>query len=183
FRLADSSVGNVELDGGDPPLVGEETILWEAFINVFSGLSNSHEIISPQEILFMYQRIFQLYRISKGFISANEFISIFEFAMNPLSWRVLIQVLQEIGNTRKSYLMLDNFIKVLGGIGLKVKSPTLQPRQQLLNNQHLYKFECKVFKFQYNRCVMAWDSCSLSSHHPIYLKINPNCLQSPVFWF
>uniref|UniRef100_A0A803P075 EF-hand domain-containing protein n=1 Tax=Cannabis sativa TaxID=3483 RepID=A0A803P075_CANSA len=144
----------------------------------------------PQEIVSLYQRFCQLDRNSKGFISADEFLSVPEFAMNPLSQRllkmvdglnfkdfvaflsafstkasfhqkaeiifkvydsdgngkvsfndilevlkdlsgsfmsdeqrerVLTQVLQECGYTRESYLMLDDFIKVLGSTGLKME--------------------------------------------------------------
>ncbi|KAF4387717.1 hypothetical protein G4B88_004044 [Cannabis sativa] len=147
-------------------------------------------LFSQQEIVSLYQRFCQLDRNSKGFISADEFLSVPEFAMNPLSQRllkmvdglnfkdfvaflsafstkasfhqkaeiifkvydsdgngkvsfndilevlkdlsgsfmsdeqrerVLTQVLQECGYTRESYLMLDDFIKVLGSTGLKME--------------------------------------------------------------
>ncbi|XP_008801899.1 calcineurin subunit B isoform X4 [Phoenix dactylifera] len=42
-------------------------------------------LISQQEIVSLYQRFCQLDRNAKGFISADEFLSIPEFALNPLS--------------------------------------------------------------------------------------------------
>lgn len=41
--------------------------------------------VSQQEIVSLYQRFCQLDRNAKGFISADEFLSVPEFAMNPLS--------------------------------------------------------------------------------------------------
>ncbi|XP_050286668.1 uncharacterized protein LOC126725785 [Quercus robur] len=147
-------------------------------------------LFSQQEIVSLYQRFCQLDRNAKGFISADEFLSVPEFAMNPLSQRllkmvdglnfkdfvaflsafsgkatthqkiefifkvydsdnngkvsfndilevlrdlsgsfmsdeqrekVLRQVLQEAGYSKESYLMLDDFIKVLGRSGLKME--------------------------------------------------------------
>lgn len=46
--------------------------------------------VSQQEIVSLYQRFCQLDRNSKGFISADEFLSVPEFATNPLS-QVLFQ--------------------------------------------------------------------------------------------
>lgn len=43
------------------------------------------KIVSQQEIVSLYQRFCQLDRNAKGFISADEFLSVPEFAMNPLS--------------------------------------------------------------------------------------------------
>ncbi|KAI4381984.1 hypothetical protein MLD38_007997 [Melastoma candidum] len=45
-----------------------------------------------QEIVSLYKRFCQLDRNSKGFISADEFLSVPEFAMNPLSQRLLKMV-------------------------------------------------------------------------------------------
>jgi len=42
-------------------------------------------LVSQQEIVSLYQRFCQLDRNAKGFISADEFLSVPEFAMNPLS--------------------------------------------------------------------------------------------------
>ncbi|KAF5757331.1 putative EF-hand domain-containing protein [Helianthus annuus] len=42
-------------------------------------------VISQQEIVSLYKRFCQLDRNAKGFISADEFLSVPEFAMNPLS--------------------------------------------------------------------------------------------------
>lgn len=47
----------------------------------FSGCS----LVSQQEIVSLYRRFCQLDRNAKGFISADEFLSVPEFAMNPLS--------------------------------------------------------------------------------------------------
>ncbi|XP_041019665.1 calcineurin subunit B-like isoform X1 [Juglans microcarpa x Juglans regia] len=149
-----------------------------------------NNLFSQQEIVSLYQRFCQLDRNAKGFISADEFLSVPEFAMNPLSQRllkmvdglnfkdfvaflsafsakatiqhkiefifrvydsdsngkvsfndilevlrdlsgsflsdkhreqVLNQVLAETGFTEESYLMLDDFIKVLGSSGLKIE--------------------------------------------------------------
>lgn len=52
---------------------------WKYFI--FSGCS----LVSQQEIVSLYRRFCQLDRNAKGFISADEFLSVPEFAMNPLS--------------------------------------------------------------------------------------------------
>uniref|UniRef100_A0A7N0THH5 EF-hand domain-containing protein n=1 Tax=Kalanchoe fedtschenkoi TaxID=63787 RepID=A0A7N0THH5_KALFE len=147
-------------------------------------------IFSQQEIGSLYQRFCQLDRNAKGFISADEFLSVPEFAMNPLSQRllkmvdglnfkdfvaflsafsakastqkkiefifkvydtdyngkvsfddilevlrdlsgpfmsdeqrerVLTQVLKESGYSRDSYLVLDDFVKVLGTSDLKME--------------------------------------------------------------
>ncbi|KAB2012549.1 hypothetical protein ES319_D09G097400v1 [Gossypium barbadense] len=45
-------------------------------------------LFSQQEIVSLYQRFCQLDRNAKGFISADEFLSVPEFAMNPLSQMV-----------------------------------------------------------------------------------------------
>lgn len=41
--------------------------------------------VSQQEIVSLYQRFCQLDRSGGGFISADEFLSVPEFAVNPLS--------------------------------------------------------------------------------------------------
>lgn len=43
------------------------------------------KLVSQQEIVSLYKRFCQLDRNAKGFISADEFLSVPEFAMNPLS--------------------------------------------------------------------------------------------------
>ncbi|KAM0026179.1 putative EF-hand domain-containing protein [Helianthus debilis subsp. tardiflorus] len=45
-------------------------------------------LVSQQEIVSLYQRFCQLDRNSGGFISADEFLSVPEFAVNPLSQRL-----------------------------------------------------------------------------------------------
>ncbi|KAI5660459.1 hypothetical protein M9H77_29252 [Catharanthus roseus] len=51
-----------------------------------------NHLFSQQEIVSLYQRFCQLDRNAKGFISADEFLSVPEFAMNPLSQRLLKMV-------------------------------------------------------------------------------------------
>ncbi|XP_042049399.1 calcineurin subunit B-like isoform X2 [Salvia splendens] len=46
-------------------------------------------VVTQQEIVTLYKRFCQLDRNSKGFISSDEFLSVPEFAMNPLSQRLL----------------------------------------------------------------------------------------------
>lgn len=46
---------------------------------------NFSKLVSQQEIVSLYERFCQLDRSAKGFISADEFLSVPEFAMNPLS--------------------------------------------------------------------------------------------------
>ncbi|KAJ8452829.1 hypothetical protein Cgig2_014592 [Carnegiea gigantea] len=48
--------------------------------------------VNQQEIVSLYQRFCQLDRNAKGFISADEFMSVPEFAMNPLAQRLLKMV-------------------------------------------------------------------------------------------
>ncbi|XP_043699660.1 calcineurin subunit B-like [Telopea speciosissima] len=49
-------------------------------------------LFSQQEIVSLYERFCQLDRNSKGFISADEFLSVPEFFMDPLSQRLLKMV-------------------------------------------------------------------------------------------
>ncbi|XP_072953448.1 uncharacterized protein [Typha angustifolia] len=49
-------------------------------------------LFSQHEIVALYQRFCQLDRNAKGFISADEFLSIPEFSLNPLSQRLLKMV-------------------------------------------------------------------------------------------
>ncbi|KAF5466803.1 hypothetical protein F2P56_016698 [Juglans regia] len=51
-----------------------------------------NNLFSQQEIVSLYQRFCQLDRNAKGFISADEFLSVPEFSMNPLSQRLLKMV-------------------------------------------------------------------------------------------
>lgn len=55
------------------------------FCLVLSYIFLGVKIVSQQEIVSLYQRFCQLDRNAKGFISADEFLSVPEFAMNPLS--------------------------------------------------------------------------------------------------
>ncbi|CAN1130712.1 Calcineurin subunit B [Linum perenne] len=80
-----------------------------------------HHLFSQQEILSLYKRFCQLDRNAKGYISADEFLSVPEFAMNPLSQQVLTQVIKEAGYSKEGYLLLDDFIKVFGSSGLKME--------------------------------------------------------------
>ncbi|XP_010250271.1 PREDICTED: calcineurin subunit B [Nelumbo nucifera] len=52
----------------------------------------SYNLFSQQEIVSLYERFCQLDRNAKGFISADEFLSVPEFAVNPLSQRLLKMV-------------------------------------------------------------------------------------------
>ncbi|KAG6426059.1 hypothetical protein SASPL_110273 [Salvia splendens] len=72
-----------------------------------------NHLFTQQEIVSLYKRFYQLDRNSKGFISSDEFLSVPEFAMNPLSQRllkmkqreeVLSQLLQEAGYTKSRLL-------------------------------------------------------------------------------
>ncbi|XP_047314676.1 calcineurin subunit B type 1-like [Impatiens glandulifera] len=51
-----------------------------------------NNLFTQQEIVSLYKRFCQLDRNAKGFISADEFLSVPEFAMNPLSQRLLKMV-------------------------------------------------------------------------------------------
>ncbi|XP_064973913.1 uncharacterized protein LOC135584220 isoform X1 [Musa acuminata AAA Group] len=51
-----------------------------------------HYLFSQQEIVALYNRFCQLDRSAKGFISSDEFLSIPEFSLNPLSQRLLKMV-------------------------------------------------------------------------------------------
>ncbi|KAG6575610.1 calcineurin subunit B-like isoform X3 [Cucurbita moschata] len=51
-----------------------------------------NKLFSQQEIVSLFQKFCQLDRNSKGFISADEFLSVPEFAMNPLPQRLLKMV-------------------------------------------------------------------------------------------
>ncbi|XP_057966779.1 uncharacterized protein LOC131156992 isoform X2 [Malania oleifera] len=51
-----------------------------------------NNLFTQQEIVSLYQRFCQLDRSAKGYISADEFLSVPEFAMNPLSQRLLKMV-------------------------------------------------------------------------------------------
>jgi Ca2+-binding EF-hand superfamily protein len=55
--------------------------------------------VSQQEILSLYNRFCQLDRNSGGFVSADEFMSVPEFAVNPLA-QVREMVLSPFGFTR-----------------------------------------------------------------------------------
>ncbi|KAL2554902.1 Calcium-binding EF-hand family protein [Forsythia ovata] len=51
-----------------------------------------NNLFTQQEIVSLYKRFCHLDRNAKGFISADEFLSVPEFAMNPLSQRLLKMV-------------------------------------------------------------------------------------------
>ncbi|KAL9238579.1 hypothetical protein vseg_012979 [Gypsophila vaccaria] len=51
-----------------------------------------NKLFNQQEIVSLYQRFCQLDRSAKGFISSDEFMSVPEFAMNPLAQRLLKMV-------------------------------------------------------------------------------------------
>ncbi|KAF9612787.1 hypothetical protein IFM89_003797, partial [Coptis chinensis] len=60
-----------------------------------------------------------------GFISSGEFLSVPEFAVNPLSQQVLTHVLEEAGYSKDSLLVLADFVKILGSSDLKMEVEVL----------------------------------------------------------
>ncbi|KAG1327864.1 calcineurin subunit B [Cocos nucifera] len=77
-------------------------------------------LFSQQEIVSLYQRFCQLDRNAKGFISADEFLSIPEFALNPLSQRLLKMV---------DGLNFKDFVAFLSTFSLKA---TLEQKIELI---------------------------------------------------
>ncbi|XP_052176734.1 uncharacterized protein LOC127791043 isoform X2 [Diospyros lotus] len=71
-------------------------------------------LFSQQEIVSLYQRFCQLDRNAKGFISADEFLSVPEFAMNPLSQRLLKMV---------DGLNFKDFVAFLSAFSAKASMP------------------------------------------------------------
>ncbi|KAG6413076.1 hypothetical protein SASPL_125775 [Salvia splendens] len=65
---------------------------------------------SQQEIVSLYQRFCQLDRSGGGFISADEFMNVPEFAMNPLS-QVVKQLLEP--------LFVPRLLRMLDGLNFK----------------------------------------------------------------
>uniref|UniRef100_A0A6N2MDM6 EF-hand domain-containing protein n=1 Tax=Salix viminalis TaxID=40686 RepID=A0A6N2MDM6_SALVM len=109
---------------------------------------------SQQEIVSLYQRFCQLDRNGCGFVPSEEFLSVPEFAVNPLSQvydsdgngkvtfndmldvlhdltghfvsqqqreQVLTRVLEEAGYSKDSFLVLSDFVKILGNSDLKME--------------------------------------------------------------
>lgn len=62
-------------------------VLWMFFTSNFLSSDSfwTCNSVTQQEIVSLYQRFCQLDRNSKGYILADEFLSVPEFAMNPLS--------------------------------------------------------------------------------------------------
>ncbi|KAK3020490.1 hypothetical protein RJ639_045740 [Escallonia herrerae] len=73
-----------------------------------------NNLFSQQEIVSLYQRFCQLDRTAKGFISADEFLSVPEFAMNPLSQRLLRMV---------DGLNFKDFVAFLSAFSAKASMP------------------------------------------------------------
>ncbi|CAI9113937.1 OLC1v1037498C1 [Oldenlandia corymbosa var. corymbosa] len=73
-----------------------------------------NNLFSQQEIVSLYQRFCQLDRNAKGFISADEFLSVPEFAMNPLSQRLLKMV---------EGLNFKDFVAFLSAFSAKASPP------------------------------------------------------------
>ena len=71
-----------------PSSVGSFVINRDSSTDAVFGVGS----VSQQEIVSLYERFCQLDRNAKGFISADEFLSVPEFAMNPLSQVVSIIV-------------------------------------------------------------------------------------------
>ncbi|KAI9159970.1 hypothetical protein LWI28_003870 [Acer negundo] len=89
-------------DNSLPNTTKHENPEWEESMGSASSMLTQYDIeevqqhcdhlFSQQEIVSLYQRFCQLDRNAKGFISADEFLSVPEFAMNPLSQRLLNMV-------------------------------------------------------------------------------------------
>ncbi|KAI9107452.1 hypothetical protein K1719_021489 [Acacia pycnantha] len=62
-------------------------------------------LFSQEEIVALYQRFCQLDHYAKGFISADEFLSVPDFAMNPLS--------QVYDSDRHGKVSLKDMVEVL----------------------------------------------------------------------
>ncbi|XP_057459889.1 uncharacterized protein LOC130750357 [Actinidia eriantha] len=73
-----------------------------------------NHLFSQQEIVSLYKRFCQLDRNAKGFISADEFLSVPEFAMNPLSQRLLKMV---------DGLNFKDFVAFLSAFSVKASVP------------------------------------------------------------
>ncbi|KAK3011470.1 hypothetical protein RJ639_012768 [Escallonia herrerae] len=73
-----------------------------------------NNLFSQQEIVSLYQRFCQLDRTAKGFISADEFLSVPEFALNPLSQRLLRMV---------DGLNFKDFVAFLSAFSAKASMP------------------------------------------------------------
>ncbi|OIW15817.1 hypothetical protein TanjilG_04352 [Lupinus angustifolius] len=104
-----------------------------------------NSLFSQQEIVSLYQRFCQLDRNAKGFISADEFMSVPEFAMNPLSQRVLKMV---------DALNFKDFVTFLSAFSAKANAHhKIERMSQLysrinLSSQKLFLSTC----FEVRRC-------------------------------
>ncbi|RCV08784.1 hypothetical protein SETIT_1G354400v2 [Setaria italica] len=78
-------------------------------------------LFSQQEIVSLYERFCQLDRSAKGFISEDEFLSIPEFSLNPLSKQVVTKVLEEAGYTKDCSFSVEDFIQIIDHPGLKME--------------------------------------------------------------
>lgn len=86
-------------------------------------------LFTQQEIVSLYQRFCQLDRNSKGYILADEFLSVPEFAMNPLSQRLLKMV---------DGLNFKDFVAFLSAFSAKA------------SNQRKIEFMFKVYDVDFN---------------------------------
>ncbi|KAK9026821.1 hypothetical protein V6N11_039654 [Hibiscus sabdariffa] len=75
-------------------------------------------LFSQQEIVSLYERFCQLDRNAKGFISADEFLSVPEFAMNPLSQRLLKMV---DGLNFKDFVAFLSAFSAKASVQMKIK--------------------------------------------------------------
>ncbi|KAL0354835.1 UNVERIFIED_CONTAM: Calcineurin subunit B [Sesamum radiatum] len=71
-------------------------------------------LFTQQEIVSLYERFCQLDKNAKGFISADEFLSVPEFALNPLSHRLLKMV---------DGLNFKDFVAFLSAFSVKATVP------------------------------------------------------------
>ncbi|PKI52370.1 hypothetical protein CRG98_027296 [Punica granatum] len=75
-----------------PSLIDQRSSLFDPLVSLISPVHFKNcacFAVSQQEIVSLYQRFCQLDRSGGGFISADEFLSVPEFAVNPLSQRLL----------------------------------------------------------------------------------------------
>lgn len=86
-------------------------------------------LFNQQEIVSLYKRFCQLDKNAKGFISADEFLSVPEFALNPLSQRLLRMV---------DGLNFKDFVSFLSAFSTKA---TVQQKIEIIFK--VYDSDCK----------------------------------------
>ncbi|XP_078439650.1 calcium-binding EF-hand family protein isoform X2 [Wolffia australiana] len=101
---------------------------------------HSNHSFSQQEIVSLYQRFCQMDRSGRGFISADEFMSVPEFAVNPLSQRLL---------------------RMLDGLNFKEFVAFLSAFSPRTSLQHKIEFIFKVYDSDCNGKVTFEDILSI----------------------